>query len=130
MKSIWRPDFPTSRNPLKFFLYASRPHWRVALFATLMASVGTILATSVPYIFKRITNAAVALPDPQAYEQLLWAAVGYIAILGLSKLFWRFAGFGGSIWAMGSMSTARDSLTSYITLHSRAYFSDRFAGSL
>src|SRR6185503_11196893 len=33
-------------------------------------------------------------------------------------------------WATGAQATARFALTSYVTLHSRAYFSDRFAGSI
>ena len=130
MKSIWRSDSPQTRNPLKFFLYASRPHWKAAVAAILFATIGNIFSASVSYVFKLITNAAAALPDVAAYDDLLLAGIFYVGALSLAKIFWRISGFSGARWAIGAMATARHSLTSYVTLHSRSYFSDRFAGSL
>ncbi len=130
MKSIWRSDPPNTRNPLRFFLFSSQPHWKVALLAIVLASIANAFAASASYVFKLITNAAVGLPAPEAYVDLLWASGLSVLVLAVAKLFWRIAGFAGAQWSMNSLSTARYALTSYVTLHSRAYFSDRFAGSL
>lgn len=130
MKSIWRDDVPTGSSPLRFFLFVSKPHWKAAVVAILCAATADVLSASVSYVFKTIANAAAALPLESAYESLLWACGLYILLLAFAKGFWRISGFAGSHWAMGNMATARHALTSYVTLHSRSYFSDRFAGSL
>ncbi len=128
--NIWRDDFPKTKNPLKFFYYASQPHWKAVVVATTCASIGAMFGASISYVFKLIANAAAALPDPDAYVLLLGAGVLYVGALTLAKLFHRVGGFAAARWAIGTMATARYSLTSYVTLHSRKYFSERFAGSL
>ena len=129
-EKIWRNDFPTSTNPLRFFLYASKPHWKFAVPAIIAVVIATSMYSSIPYAFKLIANAAAKLPDPNAYHELLVASIIYLGLLSLAQLIWRVSGFTGSYWAMGSRATAYNALATYVTLHSRAYFSDRFAGSL
>ncbi|HEY4522195.1 MAG TPA: ABC transporter ATP-binding protein [Candidatus Paceibacterota bacterium] len=128
--NIWRDDFPKTKNPLKFFFYCSQPHWKAVVVATVFATIGAAFTASVSYVFKLIANAATALPDPMAYNELLGAGALYVLALTLAKLFHRGAGFPAARWAIGSMITARYTLTSYVTLHSRRYFLERFAGSL
>ncbi len=119
-----------STSPLRFFLFSSRPHWYAALTAVLIAMVGNSISASVPYIFKLIANAANSVTHGESFVPLLlWCAV-YITVLGFAKLLWRIAGFSSARWSTGASATARYSLTSYVTLHSRQYFSDRFAGSI
>jgi ATP-binding cassette subfamily B protein len=130
MMSMWRDDAPLTKNPLRFFLFASRPHWKVALAATLFSVGGAAISSSVSYIFKLIVNASMALQHGGSYTVVLWWCGVYILFLGVSKVLWRIAGFAGSYWATGSAATARYALVAYVTLHSRAYFSDRFAGSI
>ncbi len=130
MKSIWRDDLPMSKSPLRFFLFSSSPHWKAALLAIALAALGNIAAASVSYIFKLIANAATALIQGGTFEALFVASALYVLVLALAKLFWRLAGFAGARWATGASATGRFALSSYVTLHSRAYFSDRFAGSL
>src|SRR3989338_5503746 len=102
MKSMWRDDLPITKNPLRFFLFASNPHWRAAIAAILLATAGNAFSASVSYVFKLIGDAAASLASGGSYD----------------------APF------LGTSATARYALTSYVTLHSRTYFSDRFAGSL
>ncbi len=128
--NMWRSDYPDSKSPLRFFLYASRPHWKAALVATLISSLGAGIGATVSYVFKLITNAAASIPMGGTYDALIYACTLYILVLGLAKLAWRVSGFAGARWATGASATARYALTSYVTLHSRAYFSDRFAGSI
>ncbi len=130
MKSIWREDFPTSTNPLKFFWFVSKPHlfsMRLAITAVVSAS---IISAFVPYVFKLIVDAATHLGDDAGYRALVWAVFAYILIAFFKELVWRSSGYAGSYWATGARATARQVLSSYITLHSRDYLSNRFAGSL
>ncbi|MBV9159469.1 MAG: ABC transporter ATP-binding protein [Candidatus Kaiserbacteria bacterium] len=129
-KSIWRDDLPLSKSPLRFFLFSSRPHWKAAVLATALATAADVVSASVSYVFKLITNAAAAVTHGAPYTPLLLWCIVYIALLGGAKLFWRLGGFASARWATGAAATARYGLTSYVTLHSRAYFSDRFAGSI
>ena len=127
---MWRSDVPQSKNPLRFFLYVSRPHWRAASIAIFISMLGAALASSVSYLFKLITNAAAAVATGGSYDAIILWSVTYIAVLGVGKLMWRIAGFSAARWATGAAATARFALTSYVTLHSRSYFSDRFSGSI
>ena len=130
MSSLWREDFLLTTNPLRFFIFASRPHWRWALPAIVAVVLAGVLYASIPYIFKLITNAAFELPQEGAYEALAWACGSYILVLLGAKVIWRVSGFTGAQWATRERATARHALTAYVTLHSRSYFSDRFAGSI
>lgn len=130
MKSIWRDTFFTGTNPLRLFLFASRPHWKAATIAIVIVFIGNVISGSVSYIFKLIANAAAALPAESAYQDLLFACVLYIGLLAAAKALWRVGGYFCAEWAVGAYATARDNLTAYVTLHSRAYFSSRFGGSL
>ena len=127
---MWRNDYPTSTNPLSFFLYASKPHWKFAIPAILAVVVAQSMYSSIPYAYKLIANAAAKLPQVGSYEELLTAAIVYLGLLSIAQIIWRLSGFFGSYWAINSRATAAHALSTYVTLHSRAYFSDRFAGSL
>lgn len=127
---MWRSDFPESRNPLRFFLFVSRPHWKSAAVAMLAVVVASSLITSVAYIFKAIANAVAELPQTGDYTKILLACAVYVLVLFIGHGAFRVSGWAGSYWATGARATARYSLTAYITLHSRSYFSNKFAGSL
>lgn len=131
MRSLWRDDFPRSTNPLRFFIFASRPHWPYVTAASLaVIAAGTIYSAGIPYAFKRITDAVTELALGGGYEPVLDAALFYIFVTILAALIWRVSGYIGSYWATGVRATSRHSLSAYVTLHSRSYFSDRFAGSI
>lgn len=127
---MWRSDFPKSTSPLHFFLYASLPHWKFAIPAIIAVAIAATMYSTIPYAFKLIVNAAAQLPEASAYNDLLKASIIYLALLSIAQLIWRVSGFCGSYWGLGGRATAAHVLTMYVTLHSRAYFSDRFAGSL
>src|SRR3990167_3227509 len=129
-KTIWRTDYGSSKNPLHFFLFSTRPHWKAAAVAIALSASAAAVSASVAYVFKLITNAALAVQKSDSYEMLFWWCVVAIGLLAIAKVFWRASGFAGARWATGASATARYALISYVTLHSRAYFSDRFAGSI
>src|SRR3990167_4722618 len=121
MRTKWREDFPTSTNPLRFFIFASRPHWVVVICSVAAVVVsGTIYSAGIPYSFKLITDAVTALGGGGSYQAILWAAGMYIVVTTVSHLIWRISGYTGAYWATGARATARHALTSYVTLHSRA----------
>jgi ABC-type multidrug transport system fused ATPase/permease subunit len=128
--SIWRDDIPITRSPLRFFLFVSRPHWRAASAAIGAVVIASLLSNSIPYLFKLMVDAAVEFQAGGSYQALLMAALLYVAVTTPRELIWRSSGFFGSFWATGARATARYALTSYVTLHSRAFFLDRFAGSI
>ncbi|MBI5644561.1 ABC transporter ATP-binding protein [Candidatus Kaiserbacteria bacterium] len=127
---MWRSDFPESTNPLRFFLFATRPHYRPALVATCAVVTGAALFTTVAYVFKYVANAVAALIHGGSYQDVILAVGMYIVILFFGQIAIRVSGFAGAQWATGARATARYALTAYVTLHSRNYFSERFAGSI
>ena len=92
--------------------------------------IAGVVSSVFPYTFKYIVDGANALAAGGSPQTLVWAAIAYVA-LGLAReLLWRVSGYVASYWGMGSRATARENLTRYLSLHSREYFSNRFAGSL
>ena len=130
MQNRWREDVPMNPSPWRFFLFASRPYVIPASIAIFLAAAGNVLSASVSYVFKLIADSAAALTHGGTYEPFLYACILYIGVLGFAKMCYRMGGFASASWAIGSRATARYALTSYVTLHSRSYFSDRFAGSI
>lgn len=128
--SPWRDDIPLTKSPLSFFLFVSRPHWRPALAAVSAVSVAALLGNAVPYLFKLIVDAALGFQTGGASSSVLFFGMAYVAVDVGKELIWRSSGYFGSYWSTGARATARYALTSYVTLHSRSFFLDRFAGSL
>ncbi len=126
---MWRSDLPQSKSPLKFFLFSSAPHWRAAVIAIILAASAAAASASVSYVFKLIVDAARNV-STAGYDPLMATSFMAIFVLAIAKIFWRLSGFAGAHWATGASATSRYALTSYVTLHSRSYFSDRFAGSI
>ncbi len=121
---------PMSTNPLVFFRHVSRSH-RLSMFSSIIAVlIAGVLSALFPYTFKLIVDAATGLARGGSYDALLFAAIVYIVISTSRELVYRFSGYTGSYWATGTRATARQVLSSYVTLHSRDFFANRFAGSL
>ncbi|TSC86444.1 MAG: ATP-binding cassette, subfamily B, bacterial [Parcubacteria group bacterium Gr01-1014_8] len=130
MSSYWREDIPLDTNPFRFFLFVSRAHWKMVWLSIAAVVAAGICSAFTAYSFKIIANAATMLPQSTAYDNLVWGSGIYLLSLLAAKAFWRWSGFTGGKWATGSRATARHALTAYVTLHSRTYFSNRFAGSI
>lgn len=130
MRSPWLDEYPKNTNPLSFFWLVSKPHRKTMLLTVACVLVGDSLGTFIPYTFKMIVDAAQGLQSGGEYAALVWAGVAYVVISFFRDVMWRLSGFAGSYWATGVRATARQVLAEYVTLHSREYFADRFAGSL
>ncbi len=130
MDSKWRDDIPRTTSPLKFFLFASKPYWKFAVTALALTILGNIISSSSSFVFKLIVNAAVALQQGASFDALLFDCVLYVGLLAIAKALWRISSFFEGVWATGAQATARYGLISYVTLHSRGYFTNRFAGAV
>lgn len=92
--------------------------------------IGATLSTGTAYIYKMMVNAATGLASGGSPNALWTAAIAYLAVSIAGIIAWRASGFIGMYWSTGVRTTARYALTSYVTLHSHEYFSNRFAGSI
>lgn len=116
------------KTPFRFALAMSRPHAAVARAAAVFVFIASSLDAVVPYIFKSIVDAATAA-SPDARALWFWAGA-YLSVTFLDLALWRLSGFVGAKWVSGARATAQYALSSYVTRHSYAYFSNRFAGAL
>lgn len=121
------PQVP--KGPFKFLLFVSKPHWKPAALAIFFVIFADTLGSVVPYMFKRIVDAATRV-DVEGPETLLFWAIVYVVAGFLGALAYRASGYVGARWITGMRATAREILTSHITRHSYNFFLNRFAGSL
>ncbi len=130
-QSVWSEDIPQSTNPLRFLRVVSRPYrfWAALSVIAVILAAGSGAAV-IPYVLKRIVDAAAMLGGGESYQKLVIAAIAYVGVTFCANMLWRVSGFFGMRWSTGVRATARFTLTSYVTLHSHQYFSDRFGGSL
>ena len=111
MAARWREDVPLDTNPLGFFLFISKAHWKAAIVSIMAVIAAGASGAYTAFTFKLITNGAVGLPNEQAYQTLIWGGILYVGTLFAAKAFWRFSGFVGAIWATGARASARHPLT-------------------
>lgn len=96
--------------------------------ALLCVFVATILDRSSVIVLRNLTNSIIT---PDIAIQTLWFwAIAYPVLLLSSQLVWRLSGFTGMRWFMNYRATAYKALYEYLTLHSKDYFNNRFAGAL
>lgn len=90
--------------------------------------VATILDRFTVIILRNITNAVIA---PHVNFSTVWFwALSYPVLLLCSQVVWRLSGFNGMRWFTNYRATAYQTLYEYLTLHSKDYFNNRFAGAL
>jgi ATP-binding cassette, subfamily B, bacterial len=128
--TMWREDLDSNTTPFRFFLFVSRPYRVQMIIALSAAALGALLSTSTSYVFKLIVNAATNFVVSGSGNDLWNAVLVYVALTVAAQISWRISGFVGMRWSTGVRATSRYALSSYITLHSHQYFSNRFAGSL
>lgn len=116
------------RKPLLFGLFASLPHRKWAIVALLAVFIATGFDRISLLVLKFLTDAIIARPIDLS-SVWLWA-LAYPLLYLVAGLTWRLSGFSGMSWFMNLRFTAYQALYDYTTLHSKDYFSNRFAGAL
>src|SRR5579859_6863145 len=116
------------KEPLRFGIFASKPHWRWALGAWICVFIASGLSESIVVAVRSLTDSLAA--QPMDWSTIwLWTIV-YPLLYFIAEIFWRGSGFNGMRWFMGLTSTMYQELYEYLSLHSKNYFNNRFAGSL
>jgi ATP-binding cassette subfamily B protein len=116
------------RNPFKFGLFASRPYLKWALPALFFALLATGLDRFHVVILRNLTNSLTN--NPADFSAIWFWALLFPAVHFIGRSLWRSSGFAGMRWFTSFRSYAYQSLYNYLTLHSKDYFNNRFAGAL
>lgn len=128
-EEIMNTEIP--KTPIRFLWYASRPHVRFLILGIGTVTLAQISTTSVPYIVSKIIDTATRASEGVIPLNAVWYWIIAYALANVFLFFfWRMSGFLGANWVTRMNATAYKSLFSYLTEHSHAYFSNRFAGSL
>src|SRR3989338_285805 len=120
-----------SKDPLQFLIEVSRPYsiWAWAAIACSIAA--QTLSTSVAYIFRGVVDSATQFSESGGSMSVLLAwVIAYPVFVAGSEFLYRASGFTGMRWVTGLKMTAYSRLFEYLSRHSFAFFSRRFAGSL
>lgn len=118
------------KTPMAFVWYASRPHLRWAVPAVLFVTLAQGLGTSIPYLLKLVIDAMTLGPQGANVSHVSLLLLLYVGALAVMFASWRASGFVGMQWAARINESVHNMLFRYVSRHSHAYFSDRFAGSL
>jgi ATP-binding cassette subfamily B protein len=113
-------------TPFRFFIFITKQHKKWAYLAIGAVIVASSANAGSSYFFKLIIDAVEANNLNAAMQ---WGLLFPVAILFI-QLTYRFSGYAGMNWTVGSNKTAMDILTKYLFRHSHGYFVDRFAGSI
>lgn len=123
-------QIPTA--PIAFAWWCSRGNRIWAWCAISAVTIASVISLAQHYVIKELTNAAAAFnaADQSTVYPLWYWAIAYPVIVFLSQSTWRVSGFCGMRWVTKTSATIYEELFNYLSNHSSAYFSDRFAGAL
>ncbi|MBA3724527.1 MAG: ABC transporter ATP-binding protein [Candidatus Levybacteria bacterium] len=116
------------KGPLSFGLYITKFHKKWALMALISVFIATGFDRSSVIILKNLTDSITM--DTIVMGDVWFWAIAYPLVLLAAHLFWRSSGFIGMRWFMNFRTSSYQALYNYITLHSKDFFSSRFAGAL
>jgi ATP-binding cassette, subfamily B, bacterial len=121
-------DKSIPKNPIRFGIYASRPHKKWAFAAMFFVVSATLLDRYTIVILRNLTDSIAA--QEISFKTVWFWALLYPVVSFMARGLWRGSGFTGMRWIMGLIATTYQMLFEYLTLHSKEYFNNRFAGSL
>ncbi len=126
-----QPKYSLPTRPVRFIVAMSKPYAVWAWAAIVCSVIAQTLATSVAFVFRGLVDSATRFSGGQEMFAivLLWA-IAYPAVVTLAEVFWRASGFTGMFWSTGLRKNAYSTLFEYLSRHSSAFFSRKFAGAL
>lgn len=116
------------KNPIGFGLRASIIHKKWAIPAVLFVLSATLLDRYTIVILGNLTDSIAA--GEINFDTVWFWAILYPVVSFIARILWRGSGFTGMRWIMGLISTSYQMLYEHLTLHSKEYFNNRFAGAL
>ncbi len=116
------------KKPFSFGIFASLPHLKWVIVALFFVLVATALNRFSVVLLRNLTD---SIASQDLNFQLIWFwTIAYPLLDLCSGMSWRMSGFTGMRWFMNFRLTAYQALYGYISLHSKDYFNNRFAGAL
>jgi ATP-binding cassette, subfamily B, bacterial len=116
------------KKPVSFGIYITKFHKKWAFLAILCVFGAVAFDRTSVFVLKNLTDAITS--GDAAIDTIWYWAIAYPLILLGAHIFWRSSGFSGMRWFINFRGTAYQSLYDHLTLHSKEFFSSRFAGSL
>ncbi len=116
------------KNPFQFALYITKPFLKWALLALFFVFAATIADRFQVVILRNLTDSLAK--TPLHFEDIIFWALSYPALHFLARTFWRSSGFSGMKWFTSFRNHGYQILYDYLTLHSKDYFNNRFAGAI
>lgn len=102
-----------------------------ALISFVLVVIAQTLGSISAYILKELVDAVSsgATHEDQVSALFMWGII-YIVVLVVMYACWRGSGIVGLRWVARASAYSYKQLYRYLTLHSHAYFTNRFAGAL
>lgn len=126
------PKIP--KNPFRFGLFASKPYIKWAVPALLFVLIATGTDRFLVIILRDLTDSLAKNPAPGSdgvdFNAVWFFAIAYPLLMFIGRNIWRASGFSGMRWFTGLRTTGYQILYDYLTLHSKDYFNNKFAGAL
>lgn len=124
-------DIQIPRKPIPFMLYTLRPYIRGTVFVILVATAAQLCASSTALIARELIDAMTSAPTREGALAALkmWGGL-YVIVTFVMYGFWRLSGILGVMVLSSSKAYSYEVLFKYLTGHSYAYFSNRFAGAV
>ena len=115
-------------NPIGFGLYLTRMHLKWAIPALYCVFVARALDSSAVLVLKNFTD---MIAVGNYHTNAIWMnAIAFPLMFLIAHFHWRGSGFTGMQWFVNLRTSAYLKLYEYLSLHSKGYFNNRFAGSL
>lgn len=116
------------RKPFLFGIFATRAHKKWAIGALIAVLIATALDRFTIVVLRNFIDTITAHP---VNFRIVWMwAISYPLLLLIAGAIWRTSGFTGMRWFMNFRFSAYQTLYEYLSLHSKDYFNNRFAGAL
>lgn len=116
------------KNPILFGVFGTIPHKKWAIGALIAVLIATGLDRFTLVVLRNFIDTIAAQP---VEFNIVWIwAIAYPLLILIAGAIWRTSGFTGMRWFMNFRLSAYESLYEYLTLHSKDYFNNRFAGAL
>jgi ATP-binding cassette subfamily B protein len=116
------------KGPISFGIYISKFHKKWAFLAILSVFIATGFDRASVLVLKNLTD-AITVQSQSVDTIWFWAIVYPFVLLG-AHIFWRCSGFIGMRWFMNYKANSYQALYDFLSLHSKDFFSNRFAGAL
>src|SRR5687767_11654141 len=120
--------FNIPKEPIRFGIFITKFHKRWAILALICVFIATGFDRSAVLVLKNLTDAITI--GKEAIDTIWYWAIAYPLVLLGAHVFWRCSGFIGMHWFMNFKANSYQVLYDYLTLHSKDFFSSRFAGAL